>query len=128
MEPLGLVVRCLYPHLLNAVSAAMEESSPALRALLWHGVGRSLYFVPTNFLPIPGAQERMVKSVASEATRMDDRRQALAGLIWAVTLVNLPQPAIIRSLASACSRLKIHPEFSNGLISALLSWRRPRSW
>ena len=123
IEPLGLVVRCLYPHLLDGVSAAMEESSPALRALFWHGVGRSLYFVPTNFLPIPGAQERMVKGAAAEAGRIDDRRQVLAGLIWAVTLVNLPQPAVIRSLASICSRLRTQPEFTNGLISALLSWR-----
>jgi len=123
IEPLGLVVRCLYPHLLAPVSTAMEELSPALRALFWHGVGRSLYFVPTNFLPIPGAHERMVKGAAAEASRLDDRRQTLAGLIWAVTLVNLPQPAVIRSLVSTCARLRIQAEFTNGLISALLSWR-----
>jgi hypothetical protein len=123
IEPLGLVVRCLYPHLLASVSAAMEELSPDLRALFWHGVGRSLYFVPTNFLPIPGAHERMVKSAVAEASCIDDRRQVLAGLIWAVTLVNLPQPAVIRSLLPICSDLRIRAEFSNGLISALLAWR-----
>jgi len=123
VEPLGLVVRCLYPHLLNSVSEAMEEMSPALRALFWHGVGRSLYFVPTNFLPIPGAQERMVKGGAAEAGRLDDRRQVLAGLCWAVALVNLPQTAVVRSLAMLCSRLKMQAEFTNGLISALLVWR-----
>ena len=123
IESLGLVVRCLYPHLLASVSAAMEELSPALRGLFWHGVGRSLYFVPTNFLPIPGAHERMVKGAAAEASSLDDRRQVLAGLIWAVTLVNLPQPAVIRSLLAICSDLRIQAEFTNGLISALLAWR-----
>ena len=124
MEPLGLVVRCLYPHLIMPASAAMEELSPALRALFWHGVGRSLYFVPTNFLPIPGAHERMMRSAAAEAGNLDDRRQVLAGLIWAGTLVNLPQPGVIRSLLPVCSRMKLQAEFSNGLISALLSWRQ----
>ena len=123
IEPLGLVVRCLYPHLLAPVSAAMDGLSPALRKLFWHGVGRSLYFVPTNFLPIPGAHERMMKGAVAEAGRADDRRQLLAGLIWAVTLVNLPQPAVIRSLVPVCARLGGQAEFTNGLISALLAWR-----
>jgi hypothetical protein len=123
IESLGLVVRCLYPHLLSSVSAAMDELNPALRSLFWHGVGRSLYFVPTNFLPIPGAQERMVKSAAAEASGMDDRRQVLAGMVWAVTLVNLPQPAVIRSLMAICSEMRIQAEFTNGLISAVMAWR-----
>src|SRR5262249_55156595 len=123
IEPLGLVVRCLYPHLLVSVSEAMEALSSSLRGLFWHGVGRSLYFVPTNFLPIPGAHERMAKGAAAEARSMDDRRQVLAGLIWAVTLVNLRQPAVIRSFLSICSSLRIRAEFTNGVISALLSWR-----
>ncbi|MEO7650478.1 MAG: hypothetical protein ABIZ80_08405 [Bryobacteraceae bacterium] len=123
IEPIGLVVRCLHPHLLASASSAMEALSPALRALFWHGVGRSLYFVPTNFLPISGAHERMVKNALAEATRLDDRRQVLAGLTWAVTLVNLPRPAVIRSFLSVCSGLRLQPECTNGLISALLSWR-----
>ncbi len=123
MESLGLVVRCLYPHLIASVSTAMEELSPHLRELFWHGVGRSLYFVPTNFMPIPGARERMLKSAAAEAGRTEDRRQILAGLIWAVTLVNLPRPAVIRSLLSIGSDLRIRAEFTNGLISALVAWR-----
>lgn len=123
IEPLGLVVRCLYPHLLAHVSSAMNDLSPALRGLFWHGVGRSLYFVPTHFMPIPGAHERMVKGAAAETSRPDDRRQVLAGLVWAVALVNLPQPKVIRSLASASAGMRIQSEFSNGVISALLAWR-----
>jgi hypothetical protein len=123
IEALGLVVRCLYPHLLASASAVMEALDPPLRGLFWHGVGRALYFVPTNFLPIPGAHERMVRSATAEARRMHDRRQVLAGLIWAVTLVNLPRPAVIRSLLPICSDLKMQAEFTNGVVSALLGWR-----
>lgn len=123
IEPLGLVVRCLHPHLLAPASAAMEGLSPRLRALFWHGVGRSLYFVPTNFMPIPGSHERLTRSAAAEAGNASDRKQVLAGLIWAVTLVNLPRPAILRSFLAVSSELKIQAEFTNGVVSALAAWR-----
>lgn len=122
IEPFGLVVRCLHPNLVASVSAEAEALDPRLRALFWHGVGRGLYFVATNFLPIPGTRERIMKSVAEEARDAGDRRNALAGLIWAVTLVNLRQPAIIRSYAATCSGM-IQDEFTNGVISALMAWR-----
>ena len=123
MEPVGLVVRCLYPNLLTPVSDAMEAIRPALRRLFWHGVGRGLYFVPTNFLPVSGAHERMLRSAAEETTDAEDRRNVLSGLIWAVTLVNLRHPAALRSLTTTCAELKIQDEFTNGMISALLAWR-----
>jgi hypothetical protein len=123
IEPAGLVVRLLYPSLTAAVSAEMEKTGPELRALFWHGVGRSLYFQPMNFLPMAGAHRRMLNGAAQESDRPEDRRNVLAGLVWAVTLVNLPQPAVMRSLASACADLNMRDEFVNGLISALLVWR-----
>jgi hypothetical protein len=123
IESAGLVVRLLYPSLVAPVSAEMERIDPVLRPLFWHGVGRSLYFQPMNFLPIAGAHRRMLNSAAQETSRPEDRRNVLAGLIWAVTLVNLPQPPVVRSLPSICSELKMRDEFINGLISALLVWR-----
>jgi len=123
MEPLGLVVRCLHPNLLGPVSVAMEALSPQLRTLLWHGVGRGLYFAPTNFLPIPLARKRIIQGVAEEAGNIEDRRNVLAGYIWATTLVNLPYTDLIRSVAAACSELKLRNEFTNGLTSALMAWR-----
>lgn len=123
IESAGLVVRLLHPSLVAAVSAEMGMVTTALRSLFWHGVGRSLYFQPMNFLPIAGAHRRMLNSAAQETNHPDDRRNVLAGLIWAVTLVNLPQPPVVRSLAPVCSELKMRDEFINGLISALLVWR-----
>ncbi len=123
MESLGLVVRLLYPNLLPTVSAEMGKISPALRALFWHGVGRSLYFQPSNFIPLAGSQRRMFYSAGQESALPDDRRNVLAGLSWAVTLVNLSQPVVIRSAALACAELKMKDEFVNGFISALMAWR-----
>ena len=123
IEPLGLVVRCLYPGLLPQVGLAMEAIRPALRPLFWHGAGRSLYFVPSNFLPVPGAFERMVRNAGLEALRMDDTRNVLAGLVWAVTLVNLPEPATLKALLPIYERLQLRDEFVNGVLSAILAWR-----
>ena len=123
VESLGLVVRLLYPNLLPTVSAEMGKLSPGLRTLFWHGVGRSLYFQPLNFLPLAGSPRRMLYSAGQESALPDDRHNVLAGLIWAVTLVNLSQPVVIRSAASACAELKMKDEFVNGFISALMAWR-----
>lgn len=123
IESGGLVLRLLHPSLVGPVSKEMKALSPELLPLLWHGVGRSLYFQPTNFLPMAGAHRRMLNSAAQEASSPEDRRNVLAGLIWAVALVNLPHPKVIESLASVCSELRMRDEFVNGLISALLVWR-----
>ena len=123
IEPIGLVVRCLYPSLLSKVSEEMAALSPALGRLFWHGVGRSLYFVPTNFMPVSGAHNRMFGGALLEASDPEDRRNIVAGLVWAVTLVNLRAPAIIRQVLPICMNLDRRDEFNNGLISALLAWR-----
>lgn len=123
IEPFGLVVRCLYPQLLTRVSAAADALDSRWRALFWHGVGRGLYFTPANFLPASGAHERMLKNAAAESNVASDRHNVLAGLIWAVMLVNLRHPAAIQSVAAICQRQGWHEEFTNGLISALMAWR-----
>ncbi len=123
IEPFGLVVRCLYPRYVARMSAAAAEIGLPLRALFWHGVGRGLYFVPGNFLPLTGARKRMLTSVTLEASDLQDRQNVYAGLIWAVTLINLPDPSILQSLAEICQELKRRDEFTNGLISALMAWR-----
>lgn len=123
MEPLGLVIRCLYPQLLGPVSNALNAINPALRLLFWHGVGRGLYFVPTNFLPYATARKRMIESAMEETKDAEERRNVLAGMIWAVTLVNLCHPRILKSLAQVCAELKLYDEFRNGMISGVLVWK-----
>ena len=102
VEPLGLVVRSLYPHLLHPVGDAMGRTGPAMQRLYWHGVGRALYFVPMNFMTFGGSHERALRVAMSEAPTREGRANAVAALVWAVTLVNL-------HAAPACSRIFYTP-------------------
>ena len=121
LEPLGLVVRGLYPEWLRAISDAMPEAE--MKSLYWHGAGRSAYFAPSGFIPLPGAHGRMLASAREDAPDENSRLNMLAGLVWAAVLVNLPRPEVAASFASACEEMKLGAAFRNGLTSALMAWR-----
>jgi hypothetical protein len=123
IEPFGLGVRSLYPHLLARMSDAIGEISEEARRLYWHGVGRSLYFVPMNFITFGGAHERALKTAISEAPTIPDRNNAVAGLVWAVTLVNLCDPEVLRSLLRVAEGIRMRPAVVNGIMSALMVWK-----
>ncbi len=123
MEAMGLAVRTLYPHLLMPVSTAIGEIDETARRLFWHGVGRSLYFVPMNFITFGGSHERALRAAVDEAPTVEDRRNTIAGLVWAITLVNIRQPGVLRSLLLACRELRMPTAVSNGIVSALMVWK-----
>lgn len=89
-EALGLVVRNLEPQLLGEVDELLEGEE---QELYWHGVGRGLYFTASQALP--GMLPRAFTKAREEAPRASARRNALAGLAWALTLVNLRDPAVV---------------------------------
>ena len=66
IEPMGLAVRTLRPHLLAQASDAIGEIDVDARRLFWHGVGRSLYFVPMNFITFGGSHERALRTASCE--------------------------------------------------------------
>lgn len=121
LEPFGLVVRGLHPQLLRPVSEAMP--SEEMRSLYWHGAGRSSYFAPTGFIPVPGAHGRMLRTAMEDAPDENARLNMIAGLVWAGVLVNLPHPKVAASFAEACAEHKLEAGFRNGLLSALMSWQ-----
>jgi len=122
-EALGLVVRNLYPDLLQLIDTELTELDQRLAGYFWHGVGRAIYFAPSNFLPINCAPWRAVEMALSEPPHELGRCNALAGVIWSLALVNLPQPQILELF------LKYHPQiakaevFDKSLCAALLIWR-----
>ncbi len=85
--------------------------------------GRSLYFVPTYFVTVGGAHERALRSAIAEAPTLEDRRNAVAGLVWAVTLVNVRQPAVLRNLLRAADNIRMPGAVKNGIASALMVWK-----
>jgi hypothetical protein len=123
VEALGLVARNLYPYLLPRLGERLEAIGPAHAELLWHGAGRGLYFAPSHALPYSGALGRAFEKAWREPPGEPGRRNATAGLAWALTLVNLRHPEI---LAGALGRHRDEigsvEAFANGVSSAVLVW------
>jgi hypothetical protein len=94
-ESLGLFVRMFRPRLVGPVDAALRRVDPDLAAGFWHGAGRALYFRPAHLLP--GGLARAVHGSRREppaANRLD----ALAGLAFAVAMINLAHPRAVERL------------------------------
>jgi hypothetical protein len=123
VEPMGLAVRTLHPRLMAQVSDAMGALDGHARQLFWHGAGRSLYFVPTNFATFGSAHQRALRSAVDEAPGAEERRNTVAGLVWAVTLVNVRHPAILKNLLRASQSIDMPEAVMNGITSALMIWR-----
>jgi hypothetical protein len=122
LESLGLVTRDFHPQALVPVVdhelAALDEEA---QAHFWHGVGRAIYFSPTYFLPVGRSPWQAVEMANGEAPHELGRLNAIAGLAWAVTLVNMLQPqimeAVIRQHADEFAR---DGAFSNGIGSSII--------
>jgi hypothetical protein len=123
-EALGLVARNVYPHLVPSIARQSAGIEAELEEYFWHGVGRGLYFLPGNAMPASCAPWIAIKAAERESPHELARRNMLAGLVWALTLVNLRHPEIPALF------LKHHGDvicrddvFRNGLTSAILIWR-----
>jgi len=122
-EALGLVSATLYPNRVSELarhpSAITEEQS----ALFWHGVGRGLYFSPISFLPLAEARQRVFTRALDWPTTDTGRQNAIAGLAWAVTLVNVRDPeAVFCWLVENADEIQSNHAFRNGATSALIVW------
>ncbi len=127
-EALGLVARTLHPERLAAVGALMQEVSATAQAAFWHGAGRGLYFAPSGLLPLPNPVGRVLaKAIAEPPDEPPDelgRRNALAGLAFAVTLVNLRHPEVLAAyLAQLPAAAVWRSAFAEGVVAALRLWQ-----
>lgn len=123
VEALGLVARNLAPHLLPGLAERLKVIDPVLPDYLWHGVGRGLYFVPTHALPWSGAHGRALDKARREPPDEGGRRNATAGLAWALALVNVRDPEILVDLlASHGGEIACPEAFAHGVASALVVW------
>jgi hypothetical protein len=125
LEALGLVVRNLYPRLVPAVDRLLAGHDGELLALFWHGVGRGLYFSPTNFLPSACWAWPGLEQARSEPPHELGRVNAVAGLSWALTLVNVRSPGVLELfLDRHGGHLEGDGAFTDGLTAAALVWRQ----
>jgi hypothetical protein len=125
VEALGLVVRTLAPWRLAALDEVLAGIGPVLADYLWHGVGRGLYFAPMHLLPWSGGWRRAYAKARSEPPRESARRNAIAGLAWALTLVNVRSPEVVAAcVAGSGVEQDGEAAVANGASSALAVWRQ----
>src|SRR3954452_1298276 len=121
-EALGLVAVTLYPDLVGPIDRELAADD-RLSALFWHGVGRGLYFLPLHFLPVSRVRRRPVEFASNTPTTDLGRRNALAGLAWAMTLVNVQDPDVVMEwLDQHAPGIEASEAFRNGVASALTVW------
>lgn len=117
-ESLGLVTRTWHAQMVPIVDRHLRRINEEVRPYFWHGAGRALYFLPTHF--VPGVYSPWL-SVETDTPDELARRNAIAGLAWANTIVNIRQPAILADLLNCRgSQLVRDDAFINGLLSVLL--------
>lgn len=123
-EALGLACRTLYPHLVGAIDRQLALKDEDLLAYFWHGVGRAIYFAPTNLLPFRNAPWAAgLQACSLEPPHALGRRNTAAGFAWALTLVNMRQPEVMSSfLTQHVDDVSSSDAFSNGVCSAVISW------
>lgn len=124
IEALGLVTRLLYPNLVQQIDQQLMRMDPASLGYFWHGVGRGIYFLPINAPPGIHVAPRAVQIAMSEATHIVGRLNALSGLVWALTLINITHPEILANVLLRHRDIFTTTDaFSNGVSSAILVWR-----
>jgi hypothetical protein len=104
--------------MVGIVEAHLREFAPHTLGYFWHGVGRSLYFLPLYF--VPGLLSPWL-AVEREAPHELAFLNMTAGLAWATTIVNVRQPEIMENfLRTQSERAARTPAFVNGLMSTLI--------
>ena len=122
-EALGLATRNLYPHLMLEIDHHLAEIDEELVTYFWHGVGRGIYFAPTNLLPNGETSRSLMKQVHQESPHELARINTLSGLIWALVLVNIRHPKILEAFVRDNLGELNRELFTSALCSACVIWR-----
>lgn len=117
-ESLGLVIRFYHSQMVNVVDKHICEVEPEVLGYFWHGVGRAHYFLPIYF--VPGLLSPWL-AAEREAPHDCALLNMIAGLAWAMTIVNVRQPKIMENfLKYQVDQVASTPAFSNGVMSTLI--------
>jgi hypothetical protein len=117
-ESLGLVTRFWHSEMVGVIEQHLQEIAPHVLGYYWHGVGRSLYFLPLFF--VPGLLSPWL-AIEREAPHELALFNMTAGLAWATTIVNVRQPELMENfLRMRGDRVARTPAFTNGVQSTLI--------
>jgi hypothetical protein len=122
-EALGLMALNIRQDLVPAIDRELVARGGDLADRFWHGYGRALYFAATNFLPCTSLLWPSVRRAIREPPHPSGRANALAGLAWALTLVNIRDPEVIAMfLARQGHDAPELDALANGIQSAVVVW------
>ena len=117
-ESLGLVTRFWHSPMVPVVEEHLRQFAPHVLGYFWHGVGRSLYFLPLYF--VPGLLSPWL-AIEREAPHEFALLNMTAGLAWATTIVNVRQPELLENfIRMRGDHVARTPAFTNGLMSTLI--------
>jgi hypothetical protein len=119
-EELGLLARTVYPHLMERIDARLQTIDETVRDRFWHGVGRGIYFAPSNLPPFRAAPWRGLNMCLHEPRHEAGKRNAISGFCFALTMVNLQQPEVLDSLFKHHGSHAAH--CVNGIKAAIAVW------
>ena len=123
LEALGLIGRTLHPDLVPAIDQQLASLCPEVQAYFWHGVGRGSYFLPLNLVPRLSSASRAVELLRREAPNELAWTNALAGLAWPLTLVNIRHPDIIEAFVAQHEDLLTSTDaFASGAGASVSTW------
>ena len=121
-EALGLTIELSHPRLLRTVDEELAARSASARSFYWHGVGRGFYFSPDEMAPRRGAGWLAVKRALETPPDEGTRRNAVAGVAWAATLVNFCDPRVIAARLREPRLDEAGDAAANGVASVTLLW------
>jgi hypothetical protein len=122
-EALGLMALNVRPDLVLEIDRQLAVLRGDLADRFWHGYGRAIYFSPANFLPCTSLIWPGIRRAGREPPHASGRANALAGLAWALTLVNIRNPEVIATfLARHGPELPDPDAFAGGIRSAVAVW------
>ena len=121
LESLGLATRTLYPSLVALLDTHIPSVDEELHGYFWHGAGRAMYFEPMNIAPQVNAPWRVVAALNEVATYPFAFNNALAGVCWAITVVNMQKPIVMEAFLRHHGPLADRNDaFSNGVVSSMM--------
>src|SRR5262249_54869268 len=108
-------------QMVQIVSRELEQIDPEAFEYFWHGVGRAHYFLPIHFVPGYGSNWHAVRMIQHAVPNERAWLNAIAGLAWAITMVDIRHPQIAANLLQHHgAQLAADDGFANGVASALM--------
>jgi hypothetical protein len=108
-------------EMVQIVSQELTRIDPEVFEYFWHGVGRAHYFLPIHFVPGYGSIWHAVRMVEQAVPNVRAWFNALAGLAWGVSMVNIRHPHIVANfLRYHGAQLSDNDGFANGVASSLM--------